>query len=71
MVFILLLQFKRYLKNNSLYLISKGTKDSINKAKKAGKEVIIVDVSEVIAKDKSELKKQAERREYLVNLAKK
>ena len=66
-----MLQFKRYLKNNSLYLISKGTKDSINKAKKAGKEVIIVDVSEVIAKDKSELKKQAERREYLVNLAKK
>lgn len=52
-------------------MISKGTKDSINKAKASGKEVVVIDVSEVIGKDKAEARKVAERREYLLNLAKK
>lgn len=52
-------------------MISKGTKDSIKKAEKAGKLVIIVDCAEVIGKDEAKINKAASRREYLLTLAKK
>ncbi len=52
-------------------MASKGTKDSITKARKLGKEVIVIDCAEVIGKDEAKVNEAASRREYLLNLAKK
>lgn len=51
--------------------LSKGTKDSINKAKAAGKEVIIIDVSDIIIQDNIKKNKAREKVESLIKLSKK
>ena len=49
---------------------SKGTADSLKKAKELNKEVIIIDVAEIIYQDELLINESAKIREKLINLAK-